>query len=52
MAEPLQCPRGRLVAMLALAWHSDGKTYYSDAGPFGLTTHVQIFTMLPGAKDR
>jgi len=34
---------------LAIAWHSDGKTYASDAGPFGLTSHVQLFLLLPPA---
>ncbi len=40
----------QLASGLAVAWHSDGKTYSSDAGPFGLTTHVQIFMLLPGVK--
>jgi hypothetical protein len=45
----LQLTGDQLVAMLAIAWHSDGKTYYSDPGAFGLATHVQLFTMLPKA---
>jgi hypothetical protein len=46
----LQLSGEQLAAGLALAWHSDGKTYASDAGPFGLTTHVQLFLLLPGAR--
>jgi hypothetical protein len=37
---------------LAIAWHSDGKVYAADAGPFGLGTHVQLFLLLPDANAR
>ena len=37
----------RLMAMLAIAYHSDGNTYGPDPGPFGRGTHVQLFTGLP-----
>lgn len=37
----------RLAAMLAIAYHSDGKIYGPDPGPFGQGSHVQLFTMLP-----
>ncbi len=42
----------RLMAMLAIAYHSDGNTYGPDPGPFGLGSHVQLFVALPdkGAK--
>ena len=42
----------RLMAMLAIAYHSDGNTYGSDPGPFGLGSHVQLSVPLPdkGAK--
>jgi hypothetical protein len=43
----LQPSNEQLLAMLAIAWHSDGKTYGSSAGPFGHTSHVQIFVPLP-----
>jgi len=46
----LQMSGEQLASGLAIAWHSDGKTYYSDAGPFGLGTHVQLFLLLPGPK--
>ncbi len=34
-------------AMLAINYHSDGKTYGGDPGPFGLGAHVPLFVMLP-----
>jgi hypothetical protein len=37
----------RLVAMLAIAYHSDGNTYGPDPGPFGIGSHVQLFVPLP-----
>lgn len=37
---------------LAIAWHSDGKVYASDPGPFGLGSHVQLFLLLPEATAR
>ncbi len=33
--------------MLAIAFHSDGKTYGGVPGPFGLDAHVPLFLMLP-----
>jgi hypothetical protein len=36
---------------LAIAWHSDGKTYKADPGPFGSVSHVQLFLLLPKASD-
>ena len=41
----------QLAAVLAIAYHSDGKTYGVLPGPFGQKTHVQLFTMLPEEKD-
>ena len=32
---------------LAIAYHSDGKTYGPLAGDFGSKAHVQLFLMLP-----
>ena len=37
-------------AMLAINWHSDGKTYGADPGQFGYNAHVPLFLMLP-ARD-
>lgn len=37
---------------LAIAWHSDGKVYAADPGPFGLGSHVQLFLLLPEASAR
>ena len=34
-------------ALLAIAYHSDGKTYGGSPGPFGIHTHVPLFVMLP-----
>ena len=48
----LQMSNKRLMAMLAIAYHSDGNTYGPSPGPFGIGSHVQLFTGLPekGAK--
>lgn len=32
---------------LAIAYHSDGKTYKGYVGPFGSVSHVQLFARLP-----
>lgn len=37
----------RLMAMLAIAYHSDGNTYGPDPGPLGLGSHVHLFVPLP-----
>lgn len=37
---------------LAIAWHSDGKTYAADPGAFGSVSHVQLFLLLPDANAR
>jgi hypothetical protein len=34
-------------AVIAIAWHSDGKTYGATPGPFSTVTHVQIWANLP-----
>ena len=33
--------------MLAINYHSDGKTYKADPGPFGIYSHIPLFVMLP-----
>ena len=47
----LQMTERQIAALLAIAYHSDGKTYGVLPGPFGQVTHVQLFTMLPGEKN-
>ncbi|MBI2651839.1 hypothetical protein HYX00_00090 [Candidatus Woesearchaeota archaeon] len=34
-------------SVIALAYHSDGKTYGASPGDFGLNSHVQIFFLMP-----
>lgn len=48
----LQLSGDQVASGLAIAWHSDGKTYYSDAGPFGSVTHVQLFLLFPGPQGK
>ncbi len=43
----LQLSGVQLATALAIAWHSDGKTYGSLPGSFGDKTHVHLFTRLP-----
>ena len=44
----LQLGSGSIMSMLAIAYHSDGKTYGPSPGPMGSVAHVQLFTPLPG----
>ena len=37
-------------SMLAVAYHSDGKTYGGSPGAFGYNSHVPLFLMLPNRK--
>ncbi len=48
----LQLSGGQLASGLAVAWHSNGTAYGSDAGPFGYVSHVQLFLLLPPATAR
>lgn len=48
----LQLTGDHLVSMLAIAWHSDGKSFYGEAGPFGMTSHVQMLLRLPRAEGQ
>ena len=32
---------------LAVAWHSDGRTYGAVPGDFGTVSHIQLYTGLP-----
>ena len=46
----LQLSGDYAAAVLAIAWHSDGKTYGIGPGPMGQATHVQLLVELPKAK--
>lgn len=37
-------------AMLAVNYHSDGRTYMAYPGKFGLNAHIPLFLMLPNRK--
>ncbi len=39
-------------SMLALNYHSDGKTYRADPGQFGTNAHIPLFVMLPRGEER
>lgn len=45
--KPLEPSTKETVSAIALAYHSDGKTYAESPGNFGLNSHVQIFYLLP-----
>lgn len=50
--KPCLDPSGEQVSSgLAIAWHSDRKTYASDPGAFGTVSHVQLFLLLPKASE-
>lgn len=44
---PLEMSDVWTTAMLAIAYHSDGKTWGGVPGDFGLNAHVPLFVMLP-----
>lgn len=44
---PLEDSSIESATAIALAWHSDGQTYGADPGKFGLSTHVQLFYLVP-----
>ncbi len=37
-------------SMLAINYHSDGKTYDADPGEFGIKSHIPLFLMLPNRE--
>ncbi len=45
--KPLEQSTKQTATMLAVAYHSDGKTHGASPGEFGLNSHVQIFYMMP-----
>lgn len=47
----LQLSGTQLAAGLGLAWHSDGRTYGANPGPFGLGTQVPIFAFFPTLEE-
>lgn len=48
--KPLEESTKETASVIALAYHSDGKTYAATPGEFGLNSHVQIFFLIPAAK--
>jgi len=49
-SSPLEESTALEVAVIALAYHSDGQTYGSDPGAFGKDTHVQVFWIMPAPE--
>lgn len=47
---PLEESTKETASVIALAYHSDGKTYGAVPGDFGSKTHVQVFSLIPEAK--
>ncbi|MBI2649924.1 hypothetical protein HYX04_01270 [Candidatus Woesearchaeota archaeon] len=45
--KPLEASSKETASIIALAYHSDGKTYGASPGDFGLNTHVQVFFTMP-----
>ena len=43
----LQLSGEQLISELAIAWHSDGRTYGSETGEFSTDTHVHMYVPLP-----
>jgi hypothetical protein len=47
---PLEKSTKETASVIALAYHSDGKTYGPNPGDFGSKTHVHIFYLLPAGE--
>lgn len=47
---PLEDSTAQAASLIALAYHSDGKTYGAVPGDFGSNTHVHIFYLLPAEE--
>ncbi len=47
----LQGSADQLAAGIAIAYHSDGKTYGPNPGEFGNKSHVHLFTLLPPQSE-
>ncbi len=48
--KPLEESTKETASVIALAYHSDGKTYGATPGDFGLNSHVHIFFLVPVAQ--
>lgn len=48
---PLPDTTDTVLRTLAIAYHSDGKTYGASPGDFGLNSHVQLFFGLPAPES-
>lgn len=48
----LQMSGEQIASGLAVAWHSDGRTYGALPGQFSLNSHVHLFAMLPKRATR
>lgn len=51
LSSPLEESTKETVSVIALAYHSDGKTYGANPGEFGKATHVHIFYILPAPNE-
>ncbi|MDX1523787.1 MAG: hypothetical protein R3264_19325, partial [Anaerolineae bacterium] len=49
--KPLPDTSDKVTRVIAAAYHSDGKTYGSYPGDFGLNSHVQILAIIPSPED-
>jgi len=47
----LRLTTDQLGSMIALAYHSDGRTYGISPGLFGYNAHIHLFTLLPTSAD-
>ncbi len=45
--KPLEASTKETASIIAIAYHSDGKTYGASPGDFGLNSHVHIFFLMP-----
>lgn len=48
--KPVEESTKETASVIALAYHSDGKTHGASPGDFGLNSHVQIFFLVPVAQ--
>lgn len=48
---PVEPSTKETVSVIALAYHSDGKTYGANPGDFGLNSHVHIFYLFPPPSE-
>lgn len=49
---PLAVSSKETVTVIALAYHSDGKTYGGSPGDFGLVSHVQLAFLMPAPEGQ